>query len=79
MGAWIEIANPPAQVAPPVQSHSLWVRGLKSPARNLSTATARSHSLWVRGLKSPHAVNKNSEARSHSLWVRGLKSSCFLR
>ena len=54
------------------QSHSLWVRGLKSVRSPCKLTTGRSHSLWVRGLKfHSHLVNHHSAqvALFVSAWI----------
>ena len=55
------------------QSHSSWVRGLKSRFSLFRISRSMSHSSWVRGLKCQRTTETDESAASHSSWVRGLK------
>ena len=50
MGAWIETARPAVR-AVTLQSHPVWVRGLKLWLNVLCFGDRLSHPVWVRGLK----------------------------
>ena len=56
-----------------LQSHPLWVRGLKLKQYAKWIEVERSHPLWVRGLKLGGALGMLLYYASHPLWVRGLK------
>ena len=56
-----------------IESHPLWVRGLKQAHPQTSPSERASHPLWVRGLKLEVILHQQVESRSHPLWVRGLK------
>ena len=56
-----------------MQSHPMWVRGLKQ-IRVIAMVWQRgSHPMWVRGLKLLTIQLCNSFIESHPMWVRGLK------
>ena len=51
VGAWIETDLGKAEVFAKIQSHPMWVRGLKLGSRGYSISNGSSHPMWVRGLK----------------------------
>ena len=50
VGAWIETLDNALKVIS-VESHPVWVRGLKPVALSYLQQAERSHPVWVRGLK----------------------------
>ncbi len=56
-----------------LQSHPVWVRGLKLFSHRVSVLVDESHPVWVRGLKPLKEKFKKEEKWSHPVWVRGLK------
>ena len=73
MGAWIETFRQAGQRAY-VQSHPVWVRGLKLEQLHNILVLDWSHPVWVRGVKHDGRLNLAAPAAvSHPVWVRGLK------
>ena len=56
-----------------MESHPLWVRGLKLDNPQSIVTGFGSHPLWVRGLKHVTIIQQVRMIESHPLWVRGLK------
>ena len=56
-----------------IQSHPVWVRGLKRFNLLVKSFVELSHPVWVRGLKPQFANLGEQEILSHPVWVRGLK------
>ena len=56
-----------------VQSHPMWVRGLKLYKVISDCDHLESHPMWVRGLKRTSVKKVESQLLSHPMWVRGLK------
>ena len=55
-----------------MQSHPLWVRGLKHKAQFCPTRAIQSHPLWVRGLKRITGEQRESRANVASFmgaWI----------
>ena len=50
VGAWIEIAGN-LIARKEIQSHPMWVRGLKCYGEISTVKPEKSHPMWVRGLK----------------------------
>ena len=57
-----------------LESHSTWVRELKSDSAWSKRHRQQSHSTWVRELKSLVSGTLEGTSESHSTWVRELKS-----
>ena len=72
MGAWIETRRIMRNVAA-MQSHPVWVRGLKLDDEVNVLSAVKSHPVWVRGLKPTNFVDYKTQSSSHPVWVRGLK------
>ena len=72
VGAWIETQYY-ALKSQGVESHPVWVRGLKQKFTDKVCNNGKSHPVWVRGLKHRLVVIFNLCAPSHPVWVRGLK------
>ncbi len=51
VGAWIETCIVADLKAENMESHPMWVRGLKHPWDDSAGSEAESHPMWVRGLK----------------------------
>ena len=56
-----------------MESHPMWVRGLKLFILCRLVVLFMSHPMWVRGLKPAKAHWSNLAGWSHPMWVRGLK------
>ena len=56
-----------------IESHPMWVRGLKHYDFRYNTIQQKSHPMWVRGLKHPGWTRIKEGGVSHPMWVRGLK------
>ena len=56
-----------------MQSHPVWVRGLKRDGEVYLCFHITSHPVWVRGLKPFNTEQAANLAESHPVWVRGLK------
>ena len=57
-----------------MQSHPMWVRGLKLFGCFVATGLLVSHPMWVRGLKPlDEPLKCEPYLESHPMWVRGLK------
>ena len=72
VGAWIETCGMRGDTLT-IESHPMWVRGLKPPTRQEEAARYLSHPMWVRGLKPLRDCIPPRAGRSHPMWVRGLK------
>ena len=51
MGAWIETLSGKQDYKDQIESHPMWVRGLKLSWGKSETPVLKSHPMWVRGLK----------------------------
>ena len=72
VGAWIETLQRRFKNRK-IESHPVWVRGLKQNLIFLDQPYMLSHPVWVRGLKlQPTGISSNRIV-SHPVWVRGLK------
>ena len=56
-----------------LESHPVWVRGLKHEKAQMPVKAKGSHPVWVRGLKPLRWVISAAKFPSHPVWVRGLK------
>ena len=56
-----------------MQSHPMWVRGLKQTRNARIASHYKSHPMWVRGLKLTLDAPSTDLQQSHPMWVRGLK------
>ena len=72
VGAWIETQGF-GHLAQLVQSHPMWVRGLKQVGYVANLWLFTSHPMWVRGLKLSSLKSSVVNVESHPMWVRGLK------
>ena len=74
VGAWIETYLYKREYDY-IQSHPMWVRGLKLIIHLFSSTNFRkSHPMWVRGLKHGFGLLGHAGVlASHPMWVRGLK------
>ncbi len=75
MGAWIETGRYPSFLRS-IQSHPLWVRGLKPTKHEYIHTQHMSHPLWVRGLKQRVYVYFNRAFRVASFmgaWIETKK------
>ena len=73
VGAWIETSFNTQAQRKLLESHPVWVRGLKRLACNIFLRCIVSHPVWVRGLKPTFGFYGFVEWQSHPVWVRGLK------
>ena len=71
VGAWIETQLPYIKISH-IQSHPVWVRGLKPLQIRRGTRFSASHPVWVRGLKHSqvyHTRAKQSVAPRVGAWI----------
>ena len=61
-----------------IESHPVWVRGLKLLLLTRLVTTFWSHPVWVRGLKLEALKSITAYPVSHPVWVRGLKLSSVI-
>ena len=62
MGAWIE-TDQAIQPYRGIESHPMWVRGLKLSIPTCAKSSCGSHPMWVRGLKLAEATDKDNQQK----------------
>ena len=72
MGVWIETEDV-ADETNRLQSHPVWVCGLKQLTQSIGGCVVWSHPVWVCGLKQVLAGSGKAHQLSHPVWVCGLK------
>ena len=60
VGAWIETSLYCCLILDSIESHPMWVRGLKQRSIRRLNIYIASHPMWVRGLKQMLRNDKNS-------------------